>query len=120
MNPSAVEACNGVDDNCNGTIDEGVTVAAYPDMDHDGYGAAGSTAVQLCPQDFGMNHSMYSNDCDDTNAAIVPGSIRCEPNPTQATAWPVSVCSSAGVWTASTCEKGLTCTTQPNMTGVCW
>jgi hypothetical protein len=66
-----------------------------------------------------MAFSIYDNDCDDKNPAVVPGSIRCEANPTQATAWPVSICT-GGVWTASTCEKGLTCTTQPNETGVCW
>ncbi len=121
VNPAAVEACNGVDDNCNGMTDEGVTIAAYADLDHDGYGAVGSSPVEMCPQDLSMGtgFSIYANDCDDTNPAIVPGTVICQPNPTQATAWPVSICSSTGVWTASTCQKGLTCTTQPNQIGVC-
>ncbi|MBK9639421.1 MAG: putative metal-binding motif-containing protein [Bacteroidetes bacterium] len=40
INPGAVEACNGVDDDCNGLIDDGVvSLMYYVDGDGDGYGA---------------------------------------------------------------------------------
>ena len=45
INPGAAEACNGVDDNCDGQTDEGVKNSYYPDADGDGYGAAGSSPV---------------------------------------------------------------------------
>ena len=36
-NSTAVELCNGVDDNCDGGIDEGLTGTFYPDCDGDGW-----------------------------------------------------------------------------------
>jgi len=39
VNPGAPEVCNGADDNCNGTIDEGATTAYFADCDGDGHGA---------------------------------------------------------------------------------
>jgi len=48
--PGAPEICNGVDDDCNGTIDDGF------DKDGDNYTTCGG-------------------DCDDTNASIHPGAI---------------------------------------------
>jgi hypothetical protein len=41
VHPGAVEACNGVDDDCDGVIDNGVQLTFYRDIDGDGYG-------QLC------------------------------------------------------------------------
>ncbi|HID29351.1 MAG TPA: hypothetical protein EYP19_05030, partial [Desulfobacterales bacterium] len=38
INPDATEVCNGVDDDCDGQIDEGVKNTYYKDADGDGYG----------------------------------------------------------------------------------
>jgi hypothetical protein len=41
INPAALEVCNGIDDDCNGLTDDGLTfVTYYADADGDGYGAA--------------------------------------------------------------------------------
>jgi hypothetical protein len=71
VHPGATEECNGVDDNCNGLIDEGVTVSVWPDGDGDGYGAAGSMPALLCAP--GANQSLNDRDCNDANPAIHPG-----------------------------------------------
>ena len=62
INPGMSEACNNVDDNCIGGVDEGC------DDDQDGYNdqaipVLGSPTV--CPAGGG--------DCDDTNGSINPG-----------------------------------------------
>ncbi|MBM4381246.1 MAG: putative metal-binding motif-containing protein, partial [Deltaproteobacteria bacterium] len=46
--PAAAEACNAVDDDCDGTVDDGLPVNTfYVDADGDGFGAAGPS-VQDC------------------------------------------------------------------------
>jgi hypothetical protein len=72
VNPGATEACNGVDDNCDGQVDEGVTKTTYyPDADGDGYGVdAGS--VQTCTAPSG-NFVTLNGDCDDTDKDRFPG-----------------------------------------------
>jgi len=49
--PPVPEACNGLDDDCDGQVDEGVTVDCYEDTDGDGYAAAGSEHKNFCPTD---------------------------------------------------------------------
>lgn len=43
------EMCNGIDDNCSGVADEGLTVTCFDDLDNDGYPAGGAQAVDRCP-----------------------------------------------------------------------
>jgi len=40
VHPGATEVCNGIDDNCDGLIDDGVQSIYYQDLDVDGYGNA--------------------------------------------------------------------------------
>ncbi len=70
VNPGAAEVCNGIDDNCDGNIDEGVLNTYYDDADSDGFGNPASS-VQACtaPPEFVSNNT----DCDDTDATIYPG-----------------------------------------------
>ena len=46
INPAATEICNGMDDNCNGTADDGLVFEEYfVDVDADGYGVPTSNYV---------------------------------------------------------------------------
>lgn len=70
ISPSGAEICNGVDDNCDGLIDNNTGNTYYADADNDGYGNASSTVVS-CTQPAGYVSS--SNDCNDSNALVNPG-----------------------------------------------
>ncbi|MBI3757503.1 MAG: putative metal-binding motif-containing protein, partial [Deltaproteobacteria bacterium] len=70
VHPGAPEVCNGVDDNCDGQIDEGVESTFYADVDNDGYGNVAQT-TQACTAPSG--YVSNSTDCNDTNAAVHPG-----------------------------------------------
>jgi len=64
------ETCDGVDNDCDGSIDEGVTNTYYRDLDGDGYGNAGSTTT-ACSQPTG--YVSNSTDCNDSDSARYPG-----------------------------------------------
>ncbi len=72
VHPGAAESCNGIDDDCDGTVDEDATDEAtwYLDSDGDGYGLDTVTLVQ-CEQPSG--YVLGSGDCDDGAASIHPG-----------------------------------------------
>lgn len=69
INPSSFEVCNTFDDNCNGTVDEGVTELFYLDADSDGFGDAGIT-IDACTVPAG--YATNSSDCNDSNSGIYP------------------------------------------------
>ena len=70
IHPGAPEVCNGVDDNCNGQIDEGLLRTLYRDADGDGYGVPNQTIV-VCTSPSGW--TTQSGDCNDANPAVHPG-----------------------------------------------
>ncbi len=71
VNPGANEICNGIDDNCTGGIDNGLTFNNYyTDADGDNYGTG--TAQSLCANP-GAGYSIQTGDCNDNNNAIKPG-----------------------------------------------
>jgi hypothetical protein len=70
VNPGATEVCNGIDDDCDGDIDEGVTTTYYQDADGDTYGNP-AVSQDACSAPAG--YVTDNTDCDDTNAAVNPG-----------------------------------------------
>jgi hypothetical protein len=69
IHPNVAETCDGKDNNCDGSIDEGVLKTFYLDSDKDGYGT--STTTQACSQPSG--YASVSGDCNDTSAGVNPG-----------------------------------------------
>jgi parallel beta-helix repeat protein len=71
INPGASEVCNGVDDDCDGIADDGLTYSTwYQDADGDGYGTS-LTTTSACAQPTGFVAD--ATDCDDSEAAVNPG-----------------------------------------------
>ena len=60
--PSAPEICDGLDNNCNEEIDEGLGDAFYMDGDGDGFGDP-DTVVESCLT--GIGYVENGDDCDD-------------------------------------------------------
>src|SRR5262249_26263025 len=74
--PPSPEVCNGVDDDCDGTVDpEGSTgcVILFKDADADGYGVDGDTKCLCAPQ--GLYTAKVGGDCDDFDPTINPGAV---------------------------------------------
>ena len=71
VNAAAIEICNGLDDDCNGAVDNGIVFATfYADADGDSYGdpATGQDFCLIPTELFVAN----GDDCNDTNATINP------------------------------------------------
>ena len=75
--PGAVEQCNGVDDDCDGLLDDGaVDRPWYADADGDGFGDPGAVTL-ACNAPAGAVSD--NTDCDDADAARSPGTPeRCD------------------------------------------
>ncbi|MEO0603011.1 MAG: putative metal-binding motif-containing protein, partial [Myxococcota bacterium] len=69
--PGGVEVCDGLDNNCDGAVDEGFPVSTwYADTDEDGFGVVDQTFASC--QDPGAGWSLDPGDCDDEDAKVNP------------------------------------------------
>lgn len=66
VKPGATETCNSTDDDCDSSIDEGVTTTYYADADGDGHGDSSDT-VDVCGS-APMGYVADGDDCDDSDA----------------------------------------------------
>ncbi|MCP4918135.1 MAG: hypothetical protein GY913_14575 [Proteobacteria bacterium] len=70
--PGAAEVCDGVDEDCDGEVDEDVTyIDYYLDSDGDGYGDSTGGTQNDCIEPSG--YSTTDDDCDDSDADVNPG-----------------------------------------------
>ncbi len=74
ISPAATETCNGLDDNCNGTVDEAGALGCatyFIDGDGDGFGNS-LTGLCLC-QTTALNTTSIGGDCNDGATSAHPG-----------------------------------------------
>lgn len=67
--PGAAETCDGVDEDCNGVIDNDAGTPLYLDADDDGYGDPSVSWLSCGPDDAGVPND---RDCDDNDADVNP------------------------------------------------
>ena len=72
VSPDMEESCDGIDNNCDGEIDEGVQINFFVDADGDGFGDSTQT-VEACSMGLGL--SEVDGDCDDENVEVSPNAI---------------------------------------------
>ncbi len=78
VHPGATEVCDLVDDDCNGTVDDGFDVVWYRDADGDGFGDGWQVQPTIACE---PPAAMVGNrdDCDDADDAVHPGAVeRCD------------------------------------------
>ncbi len=70
--PGAPEACDGKDNDCNGTTDDGVGTEFYVDGDGDLFGDDAKTTIACA---LPVGYAAIAGDCDDTHDAVNPDAI---------------------------------------------
>ncbi|MEM1413633.1 MAG: putative metal-binding motif-containing protein [Myxococcota bacterium] len=112
VHPIQLERCNGVDDDCDGDVDEGVRSPLFADMDGDGWGV--EPAIEGCAPQAGF--SLIAGDCDDENAVIHPDVVRCIPPEERGNS---AICLDDGTWQPRFCPDRGVCLPLSDGTGIC-
>ncbi|MEC8424942.1 MAG: MopE-related protein, partial [Myxococcota bacterium] len=80
VNPDAMERCDDIDNDCDGTIDEDDATDGstwYADGDGDGFGDPAASAAGC---DAPVGHVSDATDCDDTDGSVHPGATEVPGN----------------------------------------
>jgi alpha-tubulin suppressor-like RCC1 family protein len=70
VSPDGTEVCNLIDDDCDGMVDDGLTLDGYADRDGDGDGDP-ATPMRACPGT--SRFSLTNGDCDDGDVLVRAG-----------------------------------------------
>ncbi len=75
IHPGVTETCNGLDDDCDDLIDEGLQSHwVFPDNDQDGYGDTSGARLTCEDGTYTLaNYVPYRGDCNDADASVYPG-----------------------------------------------
>ncbi len=77
VHPNQNEVCNFKDDDCNGLVDEGVTLTVYRDADGDSFGDP-EHQTHVCASGSGLvGMSLNALDCDDNDVRKNPAAGTC-------------------------------------------
>ncbi|QRN97469.1 hypothetical protein JRI60_52555 [Archangium violaceum] len=75
IKPGASELCDGRDNDCDGTSDQGVGSPWYYDRDRDGFGDPDTAPLLSCTRPADTSTTRYvetATDCNDSNPAVYP------------------------------------------------
>ncbi len=72
VNPAATEVCDGMDNNCDNQVDEGVMTTYYQDSDGDGYGNPAATNEACEPP---TGYVLDNTDCNDAIFWFNPAAV---------------------------------------------
>ncbi|MDY7226768.1 putative metal-binding motif-containing protein [Hyalangium rubrum] len=73
VHPAATEVCDNLDNDCDGTPDQGVGPLWYPDQDGDTFGDSTAAPIRSCTQPASTPRYVQDNtDCRDSNDQVYP------------------------------------------------
>jgi len=76
VSPHGQEVCNGVDDDCDGNVDEGLLATVFRDGDGDLYGDPSQDA-KMCFFQIRSPWVLNGTDCNDKDPSVNPGTGTC-------------------------------------------